>query len=989
MAGGYVTGTTTRGTAGTASLTFPAGIVAGHVMVMAVTWKLGTGTVFTNPTGWTVVTGPTNGGGTQYQSINLIKKAVGGESGTSITVNSGASSQQIEVALAVYAGVEATPRSGAVAAVNNTSTADTSVEVGAVATQQTGDLRILIGSARGSANGPAGSPNFTAVSGSYAIRQQSTATSGAAQNVGVVIADGSATGAQAITASAAAFSIGASFVLPAAPDSTPGRMYLTNVDSAVVPATKRGAWDNGAATVAKVLGHRPAGTAATAAVAETSATNLYDVLLGRWVSPPAVNAGSLSGTVSFAFGALESNAAANDFTHVYAYVAVGDTDVVRGVLLADYIGSAEWPTTAAGLLASGVAISTVAVQVGDRIVWELGYQAQNTVTTSYSGTINYGNTGTVDLASGDTAVTTAPAWVDFSGLGTLFGEPFGNRADGFDDGTLDPVLWSGSYGGVTEVGGKARIPADTDYRAIESARRFYLRDTAVSWEVPTVIGAAGATADAYMIMSVDASVEGYYLGFFYDAIANQLCLRNAVAYWDAEQLILTRNATTHRWLRLREATGVTYFEASADGLTYTLLRAIPTPYWVGYRDNAFNTETHRDGGSDYAEIDRWNTGPIQVVAPTGVPPADGVGSPTVSLASTPQSVTPAGVASTSAVGAPSITPGAISVSPLSVPSGSAVGQPAVTPAAVTLAPAGVASASAAGSPTVGRGPVSITPAGIAPSGGVGPPVVTPGSVTLSPPGIASAGVVGSPAVAAGAVTVAPSGLPSTSGYGLPSLSAVTTVAPSGVTSSSVVGVPRLAAVVAPVGIASAAAVGQPTVGSGGVVVAPPGVPSAAVVGVPTVAVGGVTIAPAGVPSTSAVGTAVVGAGGTIVAPAGVGSTSALGSPAVTPGAVQIAPAGVAPTAAVGTPVLAAGGVEVAPVGVPATSAVGHPAVAPGPVVVAPDGVPSAAAFGVPTLTTVDHDGRVSRPRLAQPTNRPAATATATRPAGLAVLRPRR
>jgi hypothetical protein len=65
---------------------------------------------------------------------------------------------------------------------------------------------------------------------------------------------------------------------------------------------------------------------------------------------------------------------------------------------------------------SQVVTSAVTLNAGDRIVVEFGYRAQNTSTTSYSGTIRYGGSGTTDLnaADGDTAVSTRWPWVQFS-----------------------------------------------------------------------------------------------------------------------------------------------------------------------------------------------------------------------------------------------------------------------------------------------------------------------------------------------------------------------------------------------------------------------------------------------------------------------------------------------------------------------------------------------------------------------------------------------
>ncbi len=218
------------------------------------------------------------------------------------------------------------------------------------------------------------------------------------------------------------------------------RLYLGNAAASYTPTTKRGAWDNSAATLARRLSPVPEGAAATAAIAETSATNAFDVLWGRWISDPAITAGTLSGTVQWIAGVLESNTAANDFFHVHIFVTAGDTDTVRGTLLTNNIGATEFTTTATGRGEGAKTVTNVAVQVGDRIVVEIGYVANNTVTTSYTGTLHYGNTGTADLAQGGTTVTTSPGWVEFSGADGLFYPRTQSLTDAFSADLCEPAV---------------------------------------------------------------------------------------------------------------------------------------------------------------------------------------------------------------------------------------------------------------------------------------------------------------------------------------------------------------------------------------------------------------------------------------------------------------------------------------------------------------------------------------------------------------------
>jgi len=163
-----------------------------------------------------------------------------------------------------------------------------------------------------------------------------------------------------------------------------------------IPTNVRGAWDDTASAVTRMLDplKRGLGTTATQAVAETNAAGDWDVLLYRGVSGP-LDAQTITGTVDVRLQIQESNADANFVWHVHIYVTAGDTDTVRGTLLADYIGSTEWPTTllGRGLDAAQTLTNIGAITAGDRLVVEIGYRATNTHTTSRSGSCVLGTMG--------------------------------------------------------------------------------------------------------------------------------------------------------------------------------------------------------------------------------------------------------------------------------------------------------------------------------------------------------------------------------------------------------------------------------------------------------------------------------------------------------------------------------------------------------------------------------------------------------------------
>ncbi len=208
----------------------------------------------------------------------------------------------------------------------------------------------------------------------------------------------------------------------------PFRHYLTGTDAAVVPATAKGSWDQTGSSVAKVLATTPAGSGTTVAISETSTTNAWDVLLGRWISAPMTAPATTAGCYLLGVGQVkESASAANMFHHVHAYVTVGDTDAVRGTLITDSVNSVEAPTS--NFIASSTVLATrqppsFPVFPGDRVVVEQGVRANNTSATSYTGTLYYGGSkasGVYDLDSVNATSTGPSPWIDLRGFEKMFG----------------------------------------------------------------------------------------------------------------------------------------------------------------------------------------------------------------------------------------------------------------------------------------------------------------------------------------------------------------------------------------------------------------------------------------------------------------------------------------------------------------------------------------------------------------------------------------
>ena len=198
------------------------------------------------------------------------------------------------------------------------------------------------------------------------------------------------------------------------------RVYLQNAAAISAPATARGAWnESGGATALKLFRER-AGAIGETLVAETSATDAWDVMVLKLVSEPIL-AQTVAGTLDWLVGVRESDLAMNAHWHMHAYVEVGVTDAVRGTLYTDYTeaaGTNEWAVDpgAGEYTASGptdpLTLTAVVASDNDRIVIELGYVARNTDITSYTGALRFGGTSGIELVSGNANLLTG--WFSFS-----------------------------------------------------------------------------------------------------------------------------------------------------------------------------------------------------------------------------------------------------------------------------------------------------------------------------------------------------------------------------------------------------------------------------------------------------------------------------------------------------------------------------------------------------------------------------------------------
>jgi hypothetical protein len=181
--------------------------------------------------------------------------------------------------------------------------------------------------------------------------------------------------------------------------------------------------------------------------------------------------------------------------------------------------------------------------------------------------------------------------------------------DNFNDNVIGPN-WGNSYGGASEVGGRARVPCvAASWAGYQTSKTWTLAGASVFLQVPTVPAVSTAT-QVNIVFSVITTTDGTNLAFNINPVASTLRLESNVGYFDAAATVLTYSPTDHLWLRIREDGTNVYWDTSANGTAWTTRRTLATPAWVTSAIDAVALDLfcYRDAGvTDYGEYDNVNT----------------------------------------------------------------------------------------------------------------------------------------------------------------------------------------------------------------------------------------------------------------------------------------------------------------------------------------------------------------------------------------------
>ncbi|MFS8200472.1 LamG-like jellyroll fold domain-containing protein (plasmid) [Streptomyces sp. CWNU-52B] len=174
--------------------------------------------------------------------------------------------------------------------------------------------------------------------------------------------------------------------------------------------------------------------------------------------------------------------------------------------------------------------------------------------------------------------------------------PVAMLGDDFDDDQVGP-LWPASYGGVTETGGRARVPTTPGvFSGLQTARQWTLPGSQLTAKLAAVPALNGSSA-ADGGMWLNGVTAGTRLGWMYDAVTGQISCQSQTGYYDAGAVAAPYNALDYAWLRVRETAGTTYWELSGDGVYWTVVRSLATPGWVSSQTLVVDFTGTRTGGT--------------------------------------------------------------------------------------------------------------------------------------------------------------------------------------------------------------------------------------------------------------------------------------------------------------------------------------------------------------------------------------------------------
>lgn len=146
-------------------------------------------------------------------------------------------------------------------------------------------------------------------------------------------------------------------------------------------------------------------------ITATTSPGITDTLTRQYVSSP-IKAQVIEGTVALILGCIEDSIGNDAFLAVVIKVVSKDGTSERGTLFSNFANDIEFESSIQTRIINNQVLSRVVAQEGDRIVVEIGFNADVS-----SGDINsqrFGNSATSDFALTSGLTTDLNPWIQFS-----------------------------------------------------------------------------------------------------------------------------------------------------------------------------------------------------------------------------------------------------------------------------------------------------------------------------------------------------------------------------------------------------------------------------------------------------------------------------------------------------------------------------------------------------------------------------------------------
>lgn len=184
--------------------------------------------------------------------------------------------------------------------------------------------------------------------------------------------------------------------------------------------------------------------------------------------------------------------------------------------------------------------------------------------------------------------------------------------DNFNDNSRDTVLWGA--GGTTWTYAETNQRTEMTTTTGGGQTYFYsksLWDVTASYMLLHLITAgslANSTYRVYLRLQIDGS---NFVAFKFNGSGsgNIEAIHNVAGSETVVGSGVTYNTTTHAWLRIREASGTTYWDYSADGLSWSNLASEANPITLTALEVSFETYGDAYASTTACIFDDFNIAP--------------------------------------------------------------------------------------------------------------------------------------------------------------------------------------------------------------------------------------------------------------------------------------------------------------------------------------------------------------------------------------------